>query len=274
MRSVPIRLPAWPLLLLLLPRPALATWALVAVDPDSGEVGAAGATCGPMVWMIGQVEPEVGAVVSLCATSFSGRRSIARDLVDGATPDEALDPVVDPEGDKNLDVRQYAVAAFSGPSAAFSGDGCDDWRGAHVAETFAVAGNTLGSEDVLDEAVVAFEGSAGEPLAERLLLGLEAGADQGGDSRCAPEVAAESAFLSVAAPGDGHRPGIDLTASDKDGAVAALREKWEDGRQRSCHLQCSSASGPAPVLPLILSLAIAALRRRGHGRRPDAPPAR
>lgn len=247
------------------PATAHATWALVAVDPDSGEVGAAGATCGPMVWMIGQVEADVGAVVSLCATSLPARRDIARDLLDGATPQEALDAVLDPDQDDKLDLRQYAVAGFAGDAAAWSGAGCDAWLGEHADGNFAVAGNTLVSQEVLDQAVAAYQDAADQPLGERLLQGLEAGAAEGGDSRCDPDVAAKSAFLSVAAPGDGQRPGVDLTASDKDGAVAALRQKWDAGRQRTCHMQCSSASGPAPGLTLALSLLAAALRRKTRG---------
>lgn len=244
---------------------ALATWSIVAVDPETQEVGAAGATCGPMVWMIGRVEPAVGAAVSLCATRLSAREDLTGALADGDTPDEALAPLLWRADDGDLDLRQYAVASFTGPSAVFTGDACDDWKGAHAGETFAAAGNTLASEDVLGDVVAAYEEREGEPLAERLLAALEAGAARGGDQRCEPEVAAKSAFLTVAAPDDGHRPSIDLTATSRAGAVAELRGRWDAGRERTVHLQCSATPG-AGSLPLV-GVGALTLAARGVGRR-------
>lgn len=239
--------------------PAWATWAIVGVDPVTGEVGAAGATCGPMVWMIARVEPEVGAAVSLCATRLPARRLVTDALADGATPEEALAPVIVAGDDADLAIRQYAVAAFTGPAAVFTGEDCDAWQGAIAADTFAVAGNTLASEAVLTDVGDTFAATDG-PLADRLLAALEAGAAQGGDSRCDPAVAAESAFLKVARPGDGRRPSIDLTGADKDGAVAELRARYDGGRERSGHLQCSGAPGAMGVA--WVAAAAVALRRR------------
>jgi len=48
-------------------------------------------------------------------------------------------------------------------------------------------------------------------LADRLMAALVAGAEAGGDKRCAPALAALSAFLYVAAPGDDpQQPGLSL----------------------------------------------------------------
>lgn len=242
--------------------PAWATWSIVGVDPDTREVGAAGATCGPMVWMIGRVEPDVGAAVSLCATRLSARKDLTEALADGDTPEDALAPLLRPADDADLGIRQYAVAAFTGPSAVFTGDECDDWKGAFAGDTFAAAGNTLASEDVLNEVVATYEATEGQPLAERLLAALEAGAAQGGDTRCDPDVAAKSAFLKVASPDDGHRPSIDLTGASHDGAVAELRARFDEGRDRSFHVQCSAASGAASAPLALAGLVALGLRRR------------
>lgn len=242
--------------------PAWATWSIVAVDPDTREVGAAGATCGPMVWMIGRVEPDVGAAVSLCATRLSARKDLTAALAIGEPPEDALAPLLRPGDDADLGIRQYAVAALTGPSAVFTGDECDAWKGAFAGETFAAAGNTLASEDVLNDVVATYEASEGLPLAERLLAALEAGAAQGGDSRCDPEVAAESAFLSVATPGDGRRPSTDLTGAGRGGAVAELRARFDAGRDRSFHVQCSAASGAASLPLGLAGLLSLGLRRR------------
>lgn len=44
-------------------------------------------------------------------------------------------------------------------------------------------GNILASEGVLDAMMAAYEASASEPMAERLIRALEAGEAQGGDQR-------------------------------------------------------------------------------------------
>jgi uncharacterized Ntn-hydrolase superfamily protein len=247
-------------------RDAAATWSIVAVDAATGEVGAAGATCGPMVWMIADLEAGAGAAVSLCATRMKARRPITEALAAGDSPADALAPWLDPAEDDALDVRQYAVAGFTGEAVTFDGAACDAWTGSFAGGSFAVAGNTLASEDVVLDVVAAFEDTEGAPLAERLLEALEAGAARGGDNRCDPSVAAKSAFLKVAAPDDGRRPSVDLTASSQQGAVAELREKWEAGKQRTCHMQCSASSGAGGSAPVWLTLLLVAARR-GPARR-------
>ncbi len=246
-----------------MPRSAQATWSVIAVDPETREVGAAGATCGPFVWMIAQVEPDAGAVVSLFATNVGARKDIAAALGEGESPEAALEPVLVADYDDELGIRQYAVVGFDGLGAVYTGDECDDWKGAFAEDYMAVAGNTLVSELVLGEVALAYQAAQGEPLADRLLAALEAGAAQGGDSRCDPEVAAESAFLFVAQPDDG-RPTIDLTASSKDGAVAALRDKYDGGKRRNLH--CSSAGDLPSGLGLLGLLGILGLllRRRAE----------
>ena len=39
-----------------------ATWSILAVDPETSQVGIAGATCGPMVWGIAGIAPGHGVV--------------------------------------------------------------------------------------------------------------------------------------------------------------------------------------------------------------------
>ncbi len=240
------------------PAPALATWAIVAVDPETREVGAAGATCSPMVWMAGELAPDEGAVVALSATNIQARREATRLLGEGADAAEALEAITDPDTDGDLALRQYGIASLRGSAAAFTGEECDDWAGSLAGETFSVQGNLLVGEEVVTAAHDAFEATAGEPLQDRLLQALEAGADEGGDARCEPDVAATSAFLFVAQPGD-DRYSVDLTASDSAGAVAALRSRYDGGTLQNCHCATGQRDGAwLPALALLLLL----LRRR------------
>ena len=57
------------------------------------------------------------------------------------------------------------------------------WCGHTVRDGFSVAGNMLAGAAVVQDSAVAFERSAGRPLAERLLIALRAGDAAGGDKR-------------------------------------------------------------------------------------------
>jgi MYXO-CTERM domain-containing protein len=246
--------------------PAHATWSIVAVDPDTGEVGATGATCAPLVWEIAELVPDEGAVVALAYTSVAGRNEAADLLAEGADAEAALEAVTDPADDADLELRQYGIASMRGPAAAFTGGSCDAWAGSLSEETFSVQGNVLVGGEVVVVAHQAFLATEGEPLADRLLQALEAGAAEGGDSRCDADVAARSAFLFVARPDD-DRYTIDLTASDSAGAVAALREKYDSGTTQNCHCDHSSAGRDRSPGPAGLALLALLMLRRRRGQR-------
>jgi uncharacterized Ntn-hydrolase superfamily protein len=239
---------------------ARATWSVVAVDPDTEEVGVAGATCGMMVWMIGEVAPGHGAVAAQYATNLKAKREAADRMADGQAPDQVLDAITDPDFDDKVALRQYGLASLDGPAVAFTGDDNDPPALAATGETWTVQGNTLASEDVVLDAADAFVAAEGEPLDERLLRAMEAGAADGGDARCDPEQAAKSAFLFVARPGD--RPGnpwIEARTSsfgNGDDPVDRLRDEVERKRSRA---GCDVA-GPAGAWAALAALL--GLRRR------------
>ncbi|MEQ1567170.1 MAG: DUF1028 domain-containing protein [Myxococcota bacterium] len=239
---------------------AEATWSVVAVDPDSREVGVAGATCGPFVWMIGEVAPGHGAVAAQYATNLAAEREAADLLAAGTPPDEVLAAITDPAFDEEPEIRQYGIASLDGPAVAYTGADNDSPALSATGDTWTVQGNTLASEAVVTEAAAAFEASEGQPLAERLLRAMEAGAAAGGDARCDPEQAAKSAFVFVARPGD--RPGnpwLEARTSsvlNGDDPVDRLREEVERKLDRS-----GCATGPGSAVAAALGL-LAARRRR------------
>lgn len=230
--------------------PAAATWSLVAVDPSTGEVGAAAATCGKMVWFIAEVVPGRGAVVAQADTLLDGRDLGAEGLSAGLTPTEILATLTDPTFDPAFETRQYGVAALSGEAAAFTGAQTEDVATSLSDAALTVQGNLLTGSAVVEEAFAAFDAAEGEPMEERLMRGLEAGAAQGGDARCPPERAAKSAFITVAS---------------EDGAVRTWRDRGygppvEGLRAELDGVGCASAPGRGGAL---LALAgILGLRRR------------
>lgn len=197
---------------------AHATWSIVAVDPQTGEVGLAAASCSIGVPHIAALVPGKGAIVSQAATSFTGRDK-ARDLVmQGVDATRVLAVLEDPAlyaGWLTIDFPylQYGVATLaagedSSVATGFvTGDSTPDWSGGVAGDTYAAQGNTLRSVAVIDATARAFDlatqdKSCPVPLAQRLLLALEAGRDAGGDVRCPVEAPALAAILMVARPGD------------------------------------------------------------------------
>lgn len=197
---------------------AHATWSIVAVDPHTGEVGLAAASCSIGVPHIAALVPGKGAIVSQAATSFTGREK-ARELVtDGANAPRVLAVLEDPElyaGWLTIDFPylQYGVATLAAgddsPVATgfVTGGSNPDWSGGVAGDTYSAQGNTLRSAAVIGDTARAFEDATQDkscpmPLAHRLLMALEAGRDAGGDVRCPVEAPALAAVLMVARPGD------------------------------------------------------------------------
>lgn len=208
---------------------AHATWSIVAVDPQTGEVGLASASCSIGVPRIAALVPGKGAIVSQAATSITGREK-ARELVAQGVDAQSVLVVLQDDAlyanwlTIDFPRLQYGVATLAvgddSPVATgfVTGDNTPDWSGGVAGDTYSAQGNTLRSSAVIGDAAQAFgqathNRSCPVPLAERLLLALEAGRDAGGDMRCPVEAPALAAVLMVAMPGDDpEAPSIDEVA--------------------------------------------------------------
>jgi len=192
--------------------PASATWSIVAVDPRTREVGAAGASCILGAEVIAIVVPDRGAAVAQAMTNPESRPRLRDALAERTPPDEAIGAVTSRWFDSFIGVplaelRQYGLVSLVAPEspAHFTGGWTAGWSGAETAPGVSVQGNTLRGPGVVAEALAAFrgEGAGCTPrLADRLVAALVAGAEAGGDKRCAAELAALSAFVRVARPDD------------------------------------------------------------------------
>lgn len=187
------------------PAPAFATWSIVAVDPRTGEVGSAGASCTPFVAGIARLVPGRGAVVAQAASNMAAKAKAAALIEAGRSAEMIIAAITAPGFDRSFAEQQYGVAVI-GPhrraqAAAFTGSTTAIARGHRVGATYAVQGNILASDQVLDAVDAAMRGGPTLPLPERLMRALEAGSRTGGDRRC-PGRTAQSAYLGVAKPGD------------------------------------------------------------------------
>ncbi len=239
--------------------PAHATWSVVAVDAQTGEVGIAGASCSTGVRLIAGVVPGSGVVASQAATSFVGRDRAMSMLADAEPAAAIIDALADEALYASpfrvgLGRLQYGVATLRPSATAGTLTGASvpaEWGAEHreagdARESFAVQGNTLRPGVV--EAMAArwredAAASCRRPLAERLLRTLESGRDVGGDNRCPIAASSLAAFLIVAQPSDD--PGAPSLRLD-----APLRFSWPSMIWHTIAGYTPAAQVPEPVARL------------------------
>ena len=192
-----------------------ATWSVVAVDEETGEVGVAVASCVPFeVTVVPVLVPGVGAGASQANLSEKSGERMVDALSSGASAQEVIDAVV--AADDGQEERQFGVVVLGDGGAGWTGGDTIDVAVDERSEdgTVSAQGNILVSQDVVDSAIAAFEGTDGV-LADRLVAALVAGADAGGDSRCGDQTATAAALV-VARPGDQEYAYTDTTPIGPD----------------------------------------------------------
>ncbi len=169
--------------------PALAeeisrTFSIVAIDPKTGECGAAVASKYPAV---GRVVPHVRAGVGAFCTQHyhvPAWGEGALDLLEkGHSPAEVFADLLGKNKDPEL--RQLGIIDMQGRTAVHNPTQSDErsrWWGALSGKHYAVQGNTLAGQEVLLEMARAFEMTEGS-LTDRLMASLVAGDVAGGDHR-------------------------------------------------------------------------------------------
>ena len=175
------------------------TYSIVALDPDTGELGIAAATGWPAIGaVVPWIEPGVGAVATQAQTNVD-LGPLGLDLLRAGRPAaEAVESLVD--GDDGRDRRQLGIVDAHGRSAAFTGAGCVAEAGHASAAGVSTQGNMLARPGVPEAMLEAF-GVDGGDLAHRLLVALQAAEAAGGDAR-----GVRSAALIVAPGEAGVRP--------------------------------------------------------------------
>lgn len=124
-------------------------------------------------------EPGVGAVLTQHRTDPRlGPKILAR-LKKGEAPDAIVTDLGKKE--PNIGWRQLAVMAADGKAAFFHGAKILSTKNGKVGRDCVAIGNIIRSTTVVDAMISAFEGSEDEPLAERLMRGIEAGQAAGGE---------------------------------------------------------------------------------------------
>jgi len=160
----------------------VATYSIVACDLDAGQWGVATQSKFLAVGsLVPWAEPHVGAIATQAyANPRYGPDGLAL-LRDGVSAEEVVERLT--AADDGREHRQVGVVDGQGRGATFTGAQCYAWAGGQTGPCYAAQGNILVSEDTVAALAETFEGSAGQPLAERLLACLATAQAAGGDSR-------------------------------------------------------------------------------------------
>src|SRR4051812_34402470 len=189
---------------------AAATYSIAATDAATQQVGGAVTSCVgslDVASVYGSV-PGKGVVHAQAQLDqrFRGKNLAQMLLAQGIDPIEIITRITAASLDPDFASRQYGVVDVQGRAAGFTGSRPQAYKHDQHASaggfTYAVQGNILTSQKVLDQAAAGFE-AGGCDLAERLMSALEAGGKNGeGDSRCTSRgVPSDAAFIQVDLPG-------------------------------------------------------------------------
>lgn len=210
--------------------PIVATFSIVARDPDTGELGIGVQS---KFLAVGSVVPWAKANTGAVATQARANVSYGPEglslLEEGLTAALAVERLV--AGDDDRDYRQVGMVDRNGNAAAHTGARCLDWAGHHVGNGYACQGNLLAGPEVVAAMARAYEGAAHLPhLADRLLTALAAAQEAGGDRR-----GKQSAALYVVRDGGGYGGYndrlVDLRADDHPDPIEELRRLLDLHRQ-------------------------------------------
>ncbi|MBK8654724.1 MAG: DUF1028 domain-containing protein [Haliscomenobacter sp.] len=162
--------------------PLAHTYSIVAIDPETGDMGVAVqshwfATGTIVIW--GEAGTGVVATQSFVNPAF-GPEGLAL-MKNGMIAPDALAHLI--ASDEGRDFRQLALLDSKGRVAAYTGSKCIEAAGHQEGAGYSVQANLMANGSVWPAMAKAFEASKGQPLAERMLLALEAAEAAGGDIR-------------------------------------------------------------------------------------------
>jgi uncharacterized Ntn-hydrolase superfamily protein len=200
------------LLILGLSAQAQDTFSIIAVDPETGDIGSAGASCinlNNSNWdqWITDIIPGRGGVNSqayVCIPNVNLENAMDR-MSAGDSPQEIIDWLMlnDACGSQNFnpEYRQYGIVDFdlagNPRSAGFTGSLTDDYKEDRQGPTYSIQGNILLDQSVIDQMEFNFNNTNGT-LADRLMAALQGANFPGADNRClASGTSSRAAYMVV-----------------------------------------------------------------------------
>jgi uncharacterized Ntn-hydrolase superfamily protein len=231
------------------------TFTVLGHCPDTNQIGIGITTASIAVGGLCPFYTAAGDIISSQAFARPELGLLAsRHLTSGGSLSE-LEPVLG-EADADFQYRQVAVIRRTGERWVHSGISCRPWSGHLMGNSCAVMGNFLAGSTTVEAMLEAFENAGSVPLADRLLVSLEAGRDAGGqaDANGTPARERSSALCVVGAGAlsnvhDGAVTPVNLRIDLHEEAVTALRELYETCKQVPVYNALrSSAPAQTPAL--------------------------
>lgn len=189
------------------------TFSIVAVDTLTGEIGSAGASCvGPIngvgAYILSDVLEGIGAIHTQASYSATNQQRARQRMLLGDSPQQIIDYMIANDVSGNPTIRQYGIVDLRrrGESAAYTGINCIDYKNHATGRGWSVQGNILSGQMIIDTIKNTFLRTSG-PLADRMMLALEAAMIIGADTRCASRgTSSQSSFIKIVRIGDGNTP--------------------------------------------------------------------
>jgi uncharacterized Ntn-hydrolase superfamily protein len=204
--------------------PLAHTFSIVARDSVTGEMGVAVQSHWFSVGTaVSWAEAGIGAVATQSFVNKSfGIRGLNL-LRAGLTAQQALDSLL--KDDEGRDVRQVSIIDTKGNVATHTGKSCIDYAGHIKGNNFSVQSNMMLTNKVPSAMATAFEKNKTKPLAERMILALEAAQGVGGDIR-----GKQSAAIIIVPAQTGGKPWdertVDLRVDDHPEPIKELHRLY------------------------------------------------
>ncbi len=173
------------------------------------------------------VKAMTGVTISQAFANEGNNKLALRLLSQGFGANSVLEQLM--ANDPDYEYRQIGVIDRTGAAAAYTGPGTRGWSG-HVAIDNCVAtGNGLVNKGVAEAIAAAFLSKPEADLEERLLMGIEAGRDAGGQGTVEKPKTERSAALEVYSR---HAyADIDLRVDLHEKAIDELRRVYNEYKQ-------------------------------------------
>jgi uncharacterized Ntn-hydrolase superfamily protein len=225
---------------------------------------------------VGRAVPHVRAGVGAVCTQAStvveyGPRGLDL-LAKGVEPQAVLQQLL--ADDQGRESRQVGVINMKGVGAAHTGKNNGFWAGSRQGANYTVQANIMVGPEVVDAVAATFESTEGTgmPLAERMILAMEAGQSKGGDRRWGN---LQSAAIKIADPNDPGRGGdyvaLAIEVGEHPEPVAEMKRIYYTTGRRLGYRTFSNIEG-ADVIELKRMLHALGYWRPTLATFPDAPP--
>jgi uncharacterized Ntn-hydrolase superfamily protein len=253
--------------------PQYSTFSLCAIDPVTRQSGAAVTTRVPFVGRaVPHVRAGVGAVCTQASTVVEyGQRGLDL-LAKGVEPQAVLQQLL--ADDERRESRQVGVINMKGIGAAHTGKNNGNWAGSRQGPNYTVQANIMVGPEVVEAVAASFEATEGSgmPLAERMILAMEAGQAKGGDRRWGN---LQSAAIKIADPNDPGRGGdyiaLAIEVGEHAEPVGEMKRIYYTTGRRLGYRTFSQITG-ADVIELKRMLHALGYWRPSLAAFPDAPP--